>query len=127
MIAVDTSVFMAIALNEEDSANYIKYLCDNDLCISAGTLSELYIVAAARNVLNAVETMLEGTGIKIVPVDSETARIVKEAYFRWGKGRHAAGLNFGDCFSYALAVQKNIPLLFKGNDFSQTDVVTVYQ
>ena len=60
-----------------------------------------------------------------MPVDREQALLAREAFRRFGKGRHKAGLNFGDCFAYALAKQKNEPLLYKGNDFSQTDISAV--
>ena len=56
------------------------------------------------------------------PVDEEQAQLARRAFQKYGKGRHPAGLNFGDCFSYALAKALDLPLLFKGNDFSQTDV-----
>lgn len=60
----------------------------------------------------------------IVSVDAELADVARRAWRRYGKGRHAAALNFGDCFSYALAITRNEPLLFKGSDFSQTDILT---
>jgi ribonuclease VapC len=60
--------------------------------------------------------------ISLVPVDEEQADLARQAFRKFGKGRHPAGLNFGDCFSYALARSLDEPLLFKGNDFSQTDI-----
>jgi len=60
--------------------------------------------------------------VSLVPVDEEQADLARRAYRKFGKGRHPAGLNFGDCFSYALSRALELPLLFKGNDFSQTDV-----
>lgn len=60
--------------------------------------------------------------IVLVPVDIEQAKIARQAFKKYGKGRHAAGLNFGDCFAYAAAKSKKQPLLFKGNDFLQTDI-----
>lgn len=122
MIVVDTSAFLAIAFNEEDSDHFVQVLSDNDLCISAGTLSELYIVAENRNVQDLIDTMIDGTAIEVVPVDRDTTNLVRHAYITWGKGYHKAGLNFGDCFAYALAVQRDLPLLFKGEDFAKTDV-----
>jgi len=60
--------------------------------------------------------------VSLMPVDEEQADLARRAYRKFGKGRHPAGLNFGDCFSYALSRALELPLLFKGNDFSQTDV-----
>ena len=68
----------------------------------------------------------ERAGLDVVEVDEQQAREARQAYSRLGKGRHPAGLNFGDCFSYALAVTSGDPLLFKGNDFEQTDVESVF-
>lgn len=70
-----------------------------------------------------LEPFLKRAGVDIVPVDHEQALLAREAYRRFGKGRHPASLNFGDCFSYALAVRLGEPLLFKGGDFGLTDVL----
>jgi ribonuclease VapC len=72
--------------------------------------------------LRDFDLFLVTAGIEIVPVDVEQARTAREAFRRFGKGRHAAALNFGDRFSYALAKTTSLPLLFKGNDFSKTDI-----
>ena len=77
------------------------------------------------NPVTAFDNLIDKLGIEIVPVDREQALLAREAFRRFGKGRHKAGLNFGDCFAYALAKQKNEPLLYKGNDFSQTDISAV--
>lgn len=66
--------------------------------------------------------MLEGNDIQLVPLDYEQALVAGEANRRYGKGRHPAALNFGDTFSYALASVRNLPLLFKGNDFARTNI-----
>jgi len=73
----------------------------------------------------AFDNLIDKLGIEVVPVDREQALLAREAFRRFGKGRHKAGLNFGDCFAYALAKQTNEPLLYKGNDFSQTDIPAV--
>ena len=73
----------------------------------------------------AFDNLIDKLGIEVVPVDREQALLAREAFRRFGKGRHKAGLNFGDCFAYALAKQTNRPLLYKGNDFSQTDIPAV--
>lgn len=71
--------------------------------------------------------LLDGSRVGIVPCDKELARGAYGAWLKYGRGRHAAGLNFGDCFSYALAKQRAEPLLFKGDDFAQTDIVVALQ
>jgi ribonuclease VapC len=73
----------------------------------------------------ALDTLLETLGIDIVPVTVQHARLARTPYHTYGKGRHPAGLNFGDCFAYALAKVTDLPLLFKGDDFGQTDVSIV--
>jgi ribonuclease VapC len=70
-----------------------------------------------------LDTLVERAGIEVVGVDIEQGELARRAFARYGKGRHAAGLNFGDCFAYALAQALGESLLFKGDDFSQTDVV----
>jgi len=70
-----------------------------------------------------LDAFLSGAGIEIEPVSTMQARIAREAYRAYGKGNHVAGLNFGDCFSYALARVTGQPLLFKGEDFSRTDII----
>jgi ribonuclease VapC len=68
------------------------------------------------------DLFLAAAGIEIVPVDADQAEIARQAFRNYGKGRNPAGLNYGDCFSYALAKTTGLPLLFKGDDFSQTDI-----
>ena len=122
MIAVDTSAVMAVLLGEAGCDHIIQCLADNQLCMSAGTLSELLIVTAARQLTAPLDQLLDGLGMEIVVVDSVAARGVQQAFLGFGKGRHKASLNFGDCFAYTLAKTRNIPLLFTGNDFPHTDV-----
>lgn len=122
MIVVDTSAIMAVLLEEEPSQSIKACLVDNELCMSAGTYSELLIVASARGLLDEANELIPAIGVEIVALDGASARAVQKAFANWGKGRHPASLNFGDCFAYALAKEKGIPLLFVGNDFSKTDV-----
>ena len=70
-----------------------------------------------------LDTFIQEFSIRIEPVTAEQAMLARQGFALFGKGRHKAGLNFGDCFSYALAKQMGEPLLFKGNDFSRTDVL----
>ena len=74
---------------------------------------------------NDLQDFLAQGGLQVEPVTAEQAELALEAYQRYGKGRHRAGLNFGDCFAYALCKATGQPLLFKGQDFSQTDIATV--
>ncbi|MCY3625304.1 MAG: type II toxin-antitoxin system VapC family toxin [Candidatus Dadabacteria bacterium] len=122
MIVVDTSAIMAFLLEEDLSPAIKACLSGNELCMSAGTYSELLIVSSARGLLHRVNKLISEMEIEIVMLDGAGARAVQKAYADWGKGRHPASLNFGDCFAYALAKEKSVPLLFAGNDFSKTDV-----
>ncbi len=74
-------------------------------------------------VVNLLDALLQELAIEIVPFDQELARESRGAFIRFGKGRHSAGLNFGDCVSYALAQTRGLPLLYKGDDFAKTDVI----
>jgi ribonuclease VapC len=85
--------------------------------------SMVLISKRGEGIESILDTMLAEGEIAIVPVSVMQAQIARKAFLDFGKGRHPAGLNFGDCFSYALAKQRGEPLLFKGNDFSQTDVL----
>jgi ribonuclease VapC len=123
MIVVDTSAFMAVALDEPAAEACSAIMAQADeIVVSAGTLAEALIVAGRRNVGPAMERLITGLGCQVVPVTEHDAFKVAEAYAQWGRGVHPAGLNFGDCFAYALARQYSCPLLFVGNDFTKTDV-----
>lgn len=126
MIAVDTSAIMAILLNEPQSNACIDALeREDEIVMSAATLTETLIVAGRRNIGAEAGRLLDGLGIEVVPVTAAVARRVAEAYEVWGKGIHPAGLNFGDCFAYGVARDKGCPLLFVGDDFSRTDIAGV--
>jgi ribonuclease VapC len=123
MIAVDTSALMAILLGEAEAEGCKAALeREPDLLISAGTVAEALIVAARRNVAEEMGRLIDGLGFDIVPVTAGAARRIAAAYRRWGRGAHPAGLNFGDCFAYAVASENACPLLFVGDDFSKTDL-----
>jgi len=126
MIVVDTSALMAILLNEPEAETCIVALeGDPDLLICAGTVAEALIVAERRNVGSEMHRLIDGLGFQIVNLTSAAARRVAEAYRRWGKGVHPAGLNFGDCFAYALAKEQGCRLLCVGEDFGRTDLDSV--
>ncbi|OAH39200.1 twitching motility protein PilT [Sphingobium yanoikuyae] len=125
MIVIDTSAIMAILLDEPEADSCIAAIAGNDiLLMSAGTLAETLIVADRRAVGTEAATLIDGLGIEVVPVTPEDARRVAAAYTQWGKGLHPAALNFGDCFGYALARERDCPLLFIGEDFARTDIVS---
>lgn len=125
---LDTSAVVAILEQEPEAERFAAALAGTACAMSAATLVEASIAIAARRGAAGcryLDRLLEEAAVQIVPVSAEHARIAREAYLRFGKGRHPAGLNYGDCFSYALAVAAGQPLLFKGDDFGQTDVKRV--
>lgn len=123
MIVVDTSALMAVVLGETLAADCATVLAaEGRLLISAGTVAEALIVAGRRGVGDEMERLLDGLGFEVVNVTPAAARLVAQAYGRWGKGVHPAGLNFGDCFAYVLAQTHACRLLYVGDDFSRTDV-----
>lgn len=129
MIVVDTSVVVAVLLGEDDAELFASVLADHvgDIAISAATLVEMRIVARAKQGAAAVadlSALLATVEASIVPLDVDQADIASAAWARFGRGHHPAALNFGDCFSYALARSYGSPLLFKGNDFAQTDIAS---
>ena len=126
MIAVDTSALMAIALDEAEANACIAVLeTEDNILISAGTIAEALIVAARRNVSEEIASLIDGLGFNAIAVTPASARRIALAYGRWGKGIHAAGLNFGDCFAYEVAKAHDCPLLYVGADFARTDVKRV--
>lgn len=114
---------MAIVLGADEADGCIKVLeAEAEALISAGTIAEALIVAARRNVGAEMTRLIDELGFDIVTVTSASARRIAQAYERWGRGVHPAGLNFGDCFAYEIAKQHSCRLLFVGDDFSKTDV-----
>lgn len=128
MIAVDTSALMAIVLGEAEADACIAALeAEDEIVISAGTVAEALIVSARRDVGAEMTRLIDGLGFTIMNVTPAAARRIAEAYARWGKGVHPAGLNFGDCFAYEVAKEEACPLLYVGADFAQTDIVSALQ
>ena len=124
---IDTSALIAILRDEPDARRFAEAIESASLRrISAATYVELgAVIDGARDPVASrrVDELLEVAGITIEPVTGSQARIAREAYRDFGKGsQHAAGLNFGDCFAYALARHMGEPLLFKGTDFAETDI-----
>src|SRR5947209_3495416 len=126
MMAVDTSALMAVILNEppaEACSRAVEHA--PGLVISAATLAEALVVATSRGVAAEMQELTDQLGFEVVPVSVAVARRIGNVYRTWGRGRHAAGLNFGDCFSYDTAKTRACPLLFVGDDFSKTDLESV--
>jgi len=125
-MVLDTSSILAILLGESEATIFAEAISnDSKRLLSAGTVLELMIVVEARKGEaggRELDLLLHRAKIDIVPFDSEQAEMARQAWRRYGKSNHPAGLNFGDCFAYALAIISGEPLLFKGNNFSQTDV-----
>lgn len=126
MIVVDTSALMAIVLGEPQCEACIAALeAEEMVLISAGTAAETLIVGSMRNVGEEVAALIEGLAFEVVPVTHASAREVARTYAKWGRGAHPAGLNFGDCFAYELAVRRQCGLLYVGDDFARADVMSV--
>lgn len=128
-IAVDTSALMAIVLNEPDQAMFLDRLKSaRHVAISTVSVIEARMVADGRLGQRAVvllDDLVQVPAFEIVPPGADEMEVAWKAFIAFGKGSgHPAGLNFGDVFSYALAKVRRVPLLFKGNDFSQTDIVS---
>jgi ribonuclease VapC len=123
---VDTSALIAVLMNEEDEDTFARAMLKAEsLKMTAATWLEAAIIIDQRPHPGdgyAFEDDVKYLKIQMVPVTVEIAYLAKVAYNRFGKGQHSARLNCGDCFSYALAKHTSEPLLFKGNDFAQTDI-----
>lgn len=129
MIVVDASALIAILNKEPDAALYAETIVEADPpLISAATLLEVNIVMLNRHGARAarmVDRLIQEAGFQVESFTAQHAELAREAYARYGKGQQSAGLNYGDCFSYALAKATGLPLLFKGQDFSKTDIIPV--
>lgn len=128
-MVIDSSALLAIIFDEPDAVNYEKALEANETrLLSAASLLETAIAVEWRlrdSGSRELDLLLDRVPIQIVDVTIEQIRVARQAFRLFGKGRHAAGLNFGDCFSYALSKVSGEPLLFKGDDFAQSDVDSV--
>jgi ribonuclease VapC len=125
-MVIDTSALAAIAFGEPERAKFLEaILADQRTLVSAATMLETGIVIEGRQGEAAgreFDLFAVRSGLQIVPFDAEQADLARSAWRKYGKGRHPAALNFGDCFSYALAQSTGEPLLAKGTDFAQTDI-----
>ena len=123
---IDTSAIVAIFLCESDAEQFEEKIANTwPRCMSVASFLETTMVLESRSESTASSNLgayLTRFSIELMPVTLEQAEAARVAWRRFGKGNHPARLNFGDCFSYALAKTTGEPLLFKGNDFSQTDI-----
>lgn len=126
MIVVDTSILVAIIREEDEAALFTDILDETEAIMSVVSYVETHMVVAGRK-LDAnprrVELTAQDLGVEIVDVTRDQADAAVRAFLQYGKGRHRARLNLADCFTYALAKSRGIPLLFKGDDFAMTDIV----
>jgi len=126
-VIVDTSAVVAIIFNEPEASLFLDAMESAPVCrMSAASYLEAAIVVDGNRipiVSRRYDDLIRDAGILVEPVSESQAKIAREAYRDFGKGSgHPAKLNFGDCFAYALARDAGQPLLFKGDDFSKTDV-----
>jgi ribonuclease VapC len=122
----DTSAILALLLDEPEAEDFRAAVEDDATrLVSTATLLETALVIEARKGEpggRELDALIQKAEVVLVPVDAEHVSEARRAYRRFGKGRHAAGLNFGDLFAYALARTSGEPLLFKGDDFAKTDI-----
>lgn len=126
MIVVDSSALIAIYFNEPEKASFALAVVSVDApCIGAPNFLEASMVAERRHGeagCRELDRIAANLGLQIVPFDASHIQGALDAFRRFGKGRHRAGLNFGDCCAYVLAKLLDVPLLFKGTDFALTDL-----
>ena len=124
---IDTSAMIAILYREPEAEAFAQLIHDADACrISVANYVEMAVVIESQlgaEGMRQAEAFFRRAGIVIAPVTVEHGELARQAFVDFGRGRHKAGLNYGDCFSYALAKATGEPLLFKGNDFGQTDIM----
>jgi ribonuclease VapC len=130
MMVVDTSALLAIVFAEPEYRTLRAAIrqCDGSAQISVASVLEASIVLLHRHGKLAeakLDSFIRYLGLNVAGIDAAQLSEARIAYQRYGKGQHAAGLNFGDCFSYALAKTTGLPLLFRGEDFSRTDIAAV--
>ncbi len=131
MIVVDTSAIIAILQNEPEAEAFLRAMAGVQArYMSAVSLQEASMVLAGRKPADDpwrdLEALIDSQDIEIVPHDRHLAELARDAFLRFGKGRHPAALNCGDCASCALARARDLPLLFKGADFGRTDLTAAH-
>lgn len=129
MIAVDTSAIVAVVLGEREAESLLDAMTGTRAVMSWANFLESVIVVEARQGRDAtrdLDLLIDGAAIELLPSDQDQVRRAIRAWRRFGKGRHPAALNYGDCFAYATASMHDAPLLFTGDDFRQTDLRAVH-
>ena len=125
----DTSALLAVLFDEPDADRYERAIASATTCrMSVANYMEATMVVESRMGVDGgrqLDDLMETAGIELEPVTVEQAQAARRAWRRFGRGNHPAGLNFGDCFAYALSEITGEPLLYKGDDFALTDVETV--
>ncbi len=125
-MVIDTSAVLAILQNEPERRTFNEAIvADATRLMSTATFVESAMVIESRygaGGMQDLKLLIAKAEIELIPVDTAQANVAHEAFRQFGKGRHPAGLNYGDCFSYALAKVRGEPLLYKGDDFSRTDL-----
>ena len=130
MIAVDSSALIAILRREPEADSFLQVIATADGCLlSSVSLLETSLVLAGRTgdaaSWSELDALIARASMQVVAQDAGLAEAARDAFLRYGKGRHPAALNLGDCASYALAKTHGLPLLFKGTDFPRTDLMAV--
>ena len=123
---VDTSAILAVLFREDDAPEFENLIAASPCRMSVANVLESVMVVEGRGgraAGRALDAFLASAAIEAAPITTDQLEIARDAWRRYGKGNHPAALNFGDCFAYALASASGEPLLFKGHDFAQTDVV----
>ena len=128
MIAVDSSALIAILRREPEARDFLRIIAQASSCLlSSVSLLETSMVLVGRTGNQAswagLNALVSRANMQTVAHDALLAEVARTAFLRFGKGRHPAALNLGDCASYALAKSRDVPLLFKGGDFARTDLV----
>ena len=128
MIVVDSSALIAILRREPEADAFLQIIAATDECqVSSVSLLETSMALAGRAGDSTswadLDALIARAAMQVVAQDAALAEAARNAFVRYGKGRHPAALNLGDCASYAVAKVRNLPLLFKGNDFPQTDLM----
>jgi len=122
MTLVDASALIAILQAEPEAFEFIEFLETNDVLIPASAMVETEILAIRRGLDSDLGRLIAKLNAEVIALESSMVLLAADAFWRYGKGRHKAGLNFGDCLVYATAKQLNLPLLYKGQDFIHTDL-----
>jgi ribonuclease VapC len=124
-VAIDTSAIIAILFQEAEAEAFQSIVESNPSIVTGPILIEALMVLTGRGIENPeteLKDFIEGNSVDVLSFDQQMTVLAQEAFLAFGKGRHPAKLNFGDCMAYALARSQGVPLLFKGEDFALTDI-----